>query len=156
VSIWNRERVPGIAGRHALGVWLTYRKVASAGYVPGPVSRASLANKLHLDYVFNFALTARLNAEDRIVTSTDFYLVTLIGSSSLPAGFRVQLYDSFARQRLSDPVNFPNYLGDARHPHILRKPYRFCGNQPILVRVQNLDTSGATNNIQIVLGGFGN
>ena len=40
-------------------------------------------------------------------------------------------------------------------PFILRKPYLLCTRSPILIRVQNQDTSGANNLIQVVLMGFG-
>lgn len=166
MSVWQRERLPGVPARFALGLWLTYRKVASAGYVPGEVSRAFLRWKPRQWYVLNFSLAARLNSEDRIVTTSDFWLTDLVGSSSLPAGFRFQIYDTAATvilpdgtpsqgQRLGDPLNFVNGLGSATNPHLLRKPYRFTCKTPVLVRVQNLDTSGATNNIQVVAGGYG-
>lgn len=166
MSVWNRERVPGIPGRFALGLWLTYRKLATAGYVPGDVSRSFLQFKPIQWYVLNFSLAARLNAEDRFVTMTDFWLTHLVGSSSLAPGFRLQLYDTAARvrlpdgtwkrgQRLGDPANFGNQLGSAQQPYILRKPYRFTCKTPVLARVQNQDVSGATNNIQIVAVGYG-
>lgn len=155
MSVWNRERVPGIPGRHALGLWLTYRKIASAGYVPGDASRAFLRYKVPAWYPVSFSLAARINAEDRIVTSTDFWLLMLIGSSSLPAGFRLQMYDTAANERLGDPLNFGNSLGTAQHPFILRKPYKFTCRTPVLIRVQNQDVSASTNNIQVVCYGFG-
>lgn len=155
MSIWNQERVPGGLNRHALGVWLTYRKTATAGYVPGRMSRAPLAGKVIQWYPVNFSLAARLNAEDRITTQPGFWLVYLIGSSSLAPGFRVQLYDSEKNQRLGDPLNFANELGTAQHPFILRKPHYCKTRSPILVRVQNQDVSGATNNIQVVAVGYG-
>jgi hypothetical protein len=155
MSIWDRERVPGMTGRHALGLWLTYRKLASAGYLPGALTRAQMKFKLAAWYVVNFSLTARLNAEDRITTPPGFWLTAVLGSSSLAAGFRLQLYDSEKNQRLGDPVNFGNELGTAQHPFIFRKPHYFSTRSPLLVRVQNQDTSGATNNIQVVAMGFG-
>jgi len=155
MSIWNRERVPGVPGRHALGLWLTYRKTASAGYVPGEVSRRFLRGKVPAWYPVNFALAARLNAEDRVTTAPLFWLVYLIGSSTLAAGFRLQLYDSEKNQRLGDPLNFANGVGSASRPFILRKPYFFTCRSPLLIRVQNQDTSGATNNIQVVVVGYG-
>jgi hypothetical protein len=162
MSAWDQERAAGSAPRHALGVWLTYRKLATAAYVPGERSRLPLQHKTHFDYAVNFSLAARLNAEDRIVTADDFYLLTLVASSvdsvtglPLAAGFRLQLYDTGTRQRLGDPLNFANYCGSGRQPHIFRKPYRFRKNTPILIRVQNADVSASTNNIQVVLGGFG-
>jgi hypothetical protein len=162
MSVWDETRAAGLAPRHALGVWLTYRKLATAGYVPGERSRLLLRNKTRLDYAVNFSLAARLNAEDRIVTAGDFYLLTLVGTSvdsvtgaPIAAGFRVQLYDTWRKQRLGDPLNFRNYLGTGQQPHILRAPLRFPKNTPILVRVQNADTSASTNNIQVVLGGVG-
>lgn len=155
MSIWNRERVPGVTGRHALGLWLTYRKLATAGYVPGEVSRSFIKFKVPAWYPVNFALAARLNAEDRIITSTDFWLMCLMGTSSLAPGFRLQMYDSATNQRLGDPLNFANGLGSAQNPFILRKPYKFTCRSPVLIRVQNQDVSGATNNIQVVAFGFG-
>jgi hypothetical protein len=161
MSIWDRERVPGVTGRHALGLWLTYRKLASAGYVPGPLSRAPLKYKLAAWYPVNFSLAPRLNAEDRVTTPPGFWLVALMGSSVLtpantPAQFRLQLYDSEKNQRLGDPINFPNELGSAARPWIFRKPYYFRTRAPLLVRVQNQDTTaGQTNLIQVVAMGFG-
>jgi hypothetical protein len=155
MSIWDRERVPGITGRHAPGLWLTYRKLATAGYVPGALSRAPLKFKLAAWYVVNFSLTARLNAEDRVNTPPGFWLTMLLGSSSLAPGFRVQLYDSNKNQRLGDPLNFANELGTAQRPWIFRKPYYFETRSPLLIRVQNQDTSGGTNNIQVVAMGYG-
>jgi hypothetical protein len=155
MSIWDRDRVPGITGRHALGLWLTYRKVATAGYVPGPRARAPLKFQVIGWDVLNFALAARLNAEDRATTPPNFWLTHLIGSSSLAAGFRLNLYDSEKNQRLGDPLNFANCLGSASRPFILRKPHYFQTRSPLLVRVQNQDTSGATNNIQVVIVGYG-
>lgn len=155
MSIWDRDRVPGITGRHALGVWLTYRNVASAGYVPGVLSRRPLKFKVPAWYTVNFSLAARLNAEDRITTAPGFWLVYLMGSSSLAPGFRLQMYDSEKNQRLGDPINFANELGSAARPFILRKPHFFSTRSPLLIRVQNQDTSGATNNIQVVAMGYG-
>lgn len=155
MSIWDRERAPASPGRHALGVWLTYRNVASAGFVPGIRSRAPLKWKLPAWYTVNFSLAARLNAEDRITTTPGFWLTALLGSSSLAAGFRLQFYDSEKNQRLGDPLNFQNELGSAAHPWIFRKPYFFATRSPLLIRVQNQDTSGATNNIQVVAMGYG-
>src|ERR1700746_4128888 len=103
MSVWTRERVPGIPGRHALGLCLTYRKVSRAGYVPGVASGSFLRYKVPAWYVVNFALTPRLNSEDRIVTSTDFWLTELIGTSSLAAGFRLQRYDPASNKRRGDP-----------------------------------------------------
>jgi hypothetical protein len=59
MSVWNRDRIPGAAGRHALGLWLTYRKLASSGYVPGQLARAPLKWKYPAWYVLNFSLAER-------------------------------------------------------------------------------------------------
>lgn len=155
MSIWDRERVPGVTGRHALGLWLTYRKVASAGYVPGARARGVLKFKVPAWYTVNFALAARLNAEDRITTTPGFWLVCFMGSSSLAPGFRMQMYDSEKNQRLGDPINFANELGSAARPWIYRMPHPFFTRSPLLIRVQNQDVSGATNNIQVVAMGYG-
>lgn len=155
MSIWDRERIPGTTGRHALGLWLTTRKLASAGWVPGPLSRAPLKYKVPAWYPLNFALAARLNAEDRIVTSVDFWITAIMGSSSLAPGFRLQMYDAANNQRLGDPLNFANGLGSAQRPFILRKPYKLTCRTPFLVRVQNQDVTVATNNIQVVVMGYG-
>lgn len=155
MSIWDRDRVPGVTGRHALGLWLTYRKLASAGYVPGPESRKPLKFKVAAWYPVTFALAARLNAERRIVTSTDFWITAILGSSSLAPGFRFQMYDSANNQRLGDVLNFANGAGSAQRPFILRKPYRLTCRTPLLVRVQNQDVTVATNNIQVVVMGYG-
>jgi hypothetical protein len=156
MSAWDSNRAIGVLGRrHALGVWLTYRNLGTSTFVPNAIDRAPLRGKMPQWYVVNFALAARLNSEARVATTPGFSLVYLIGSSSLAAGFRMQVYDSEKKLRLGDPVNFQNEIGTAQEPFIVTKPYFFRTRSPLLVRVQNQDVSGATNNIQVVVVGYG-
>lgn len=156
MSVWQKAQNAGLPLRHALGCWLTYRKLASGGYVPGPQSRQPLAGKLPYWYVFNYNLAARQTLEYRAVTSKNFYLLAIMGDSNVGAAagnFRAQIFDAKRKLRFSDRgVNFPNLVGQAAGPSFLRVPYRFEALSPILVRVQNADA--APNSGQIVLYGM--
>lgn len=154
MAVWKQEDKYGTSGpgRHALGMWLTYRKLASSGYTPGPRARARLAGKLPFWYVIPFTLAARQTLEFRITTGKRFYLLAITANSSQAAGFKAQLYDASRKQRFSDRgVNFGNLCGRAAQPFLYRRPYAFEPITPLLARIQNQAT--AANSGQIVLYG---
>jgi hypothetical protein len=153
VSVWQKVQNAGLPMRHALGLWLTHRKLASPGYVPGPQARQALAGKLPYWYVFDFNLAARQTTELRAVTSKNFYLLAVLGNPAPQTTFRAQIFDAKRKKRFSDRgMNDANLVGIAALPFLLREPYQFAPLSPILVRVQNV--SNAANAGQIVLYGM--
>ena len=144
--------------RHALGLWLTYRKLASSAYVPTAQARQALGGgKLPYWYVFNYNLAARQTLEYRAVTSKNFYLLAMTGDSNVgqqgTPGFRAQIFDGKRQMRFSDRgVEMANLVGNAQGPAFQRVPYQFQPLSPILVRVQN--TLAIPNAGQIVLYGM--
>jgi hypothetical protein len=110
-------------------------------------------------------LPARQTTQLRINFQNQFHLVALLGSSSLAGGFRAQLYDmkkvygppgSKPGVRLSARgVVLANYFGASGQGFFLREPHPFDEpNAQALVIVQNQDTSGASNQIQVALYGL--
>ena len=108
-------------------------------------------------------LPARQTTQLRINFQREFHLLAITGSSSLAGGFRAQLYDMKKQYpgmqkpglRLAGRgVNFANYFGTGAGAFFLREPHPFTEpNAQALVIVQNQDTSGASNMIQVVLYG---
>lgn len=156
MSVWQNAANAGLSVRHALGLWLTYRKLASSAYVPSAQARQALTGKLPYWYVFNYNLTARQTLEYRAVTSKRFHLLAIMGDSNVggvAGNFRAQIFDARRKLRFSDRgVNFANLTGNARGPAFERVAYRFEPLSPILIRVQNVDA--APNAGQIVLYGM--
>lgn len=105
--------------------------------------------------VVPFSLAARTTQQARVNVQREFHLIAIAGSSSLAGGFRFQLYDQNRKRRLMDRgISFNNLLGPGSSPLFLREPYPLTAhNAQVLCVVQNQDTSGANNVIQIVLYG---
>ena len=109
-------------------------------------------------------LPARQTTQLRINFQREFHLLAISASSSLGGGFRAQLYDMKKAyctgqgkpgvRLAARGVNLANYFGPGTSPFFLREPYPFTEkNAQALVIVQNQDTSGANNIIQVVLYG---
>jgi hypothetical protein len=107
-------------------------------------------------------LPARQTTQLRINFQREFHLLAMSASSSLGGGFRAQLYDMKKNYGQGKPgvrlaargVNFLNYFGAGASPFFLREPHPFTEpNAQALVIIQNQDTSGSSNNIQVVLYG---
>jgi hypothetical protein len=121
-------------------------------------------------------LPARQTTQLRINFQREFHLLAMMGSSSAAGGFRAQLYDMKKRYctwadvdrrivgapndrpgvRLAGRgVNIANYFGTGSDPFFLRSPHPFTEpNAQALVVIQNQDTGGASNNIQVALYGL--
>ncbi len=160
--IWNGDRIPGVRSRHALGIWLPSRKLASSAFVPGMRSRQQLRGARPYWYVFDFALGANGTLETRNTCPSDFHLLAVMVSNTVdnqgaPApptlpGCRLQVFDSKRKKRLSVIGNNDlNFGGSARNPFMLRRPYKFHAGATILMRAQNLKT--VANTVQVVLYG---
>ncbi len=160
MAVWDRDRLPGLPGRHQLDIILPRRKMASVAYAPGPRAREGLAFKVPRWYVLNFTgvgqaagtLAAREAAEARVVTGRNFYLLAIIASSAQVAGFRAQLMDAGRKRKFSDRgLDFGNLAGTAQNPFLLRRPYFIPQRTPIISRAVNLAI--VANQVQIVLYG---
>lgn len=157
MSIWHQDRIPGVVARHALGLWLPRRKLASAAFVPGMRARRQFYGARPYWYVFDFVLAASDTGEARNAVPADFILLSMMVSASVGGdksnpGYRIQLLDSKRKRRFSIiGFNDSNFAGNAQNPFVLRKPYRFHSGSTILVRLQNLQTS--SNTAQVVLYG---
>jgi hypothetical protein len=120
-------------------------------------------------------LPARQTTQLRINFQNQFHLLAIMGSSSLAGGFRVQLYDmkkqycswaNVRRRIIGDPqkpgvrlagrgVNFATFLGTGSDPFFLREPHPFTEpDAQALVIIQNQDTTGTSNQIQVALYGL--
>jgi hypothetical protein len=162
VSVWEQGRVPGLPAKFPMGLWLTYRKLGTAAFLPIQRDRQKLRLTTPYWYALDFSLPPQLNAEDRISVTSPFWIVCLMGSSSVEGaagpspGFRAQFYDAGRKQRFSyQSENNGVLLGSAQEPFWLRRLYLLRPNSPLVCRVQNLDTVGPGNNaIQIVVYGY--
>lgn len=146
-----------------MGAWLNYRKLATSATLPNSAIRAELDHLLPIDYVLDFPLAAQKTGDQRISVIGNWVLLGFVGSGTKDGGivgssFVAQIYVGKRRQgvALSDrPMNGANQFGTAQAVRWLRTPLWIPTQTPILVRVQNLDTTGTNNNIQIVLQGAG-
>jgi hypothetical protein len=120
-------------------------------------------------------LPARQTVQLRINFQREFHLLSIAGAGSQAGGFRAQIYDmkkSYlqwlnVRRRVPSTsggkpgvrlagrgVNVANYFGPGTGPFFLREPHPFTeDNAQALIIVQNQDTGGSNNVIQIVLYG---
>jgi hypothetical protein len=110
-------------------------------------------------------LPARQTTQLRINFQNQFHLLALTGSSSLAGGFRAQIYDMkklYEGAMGGKPgvrlaargVVLANYFGITGQAFFLREPHPFTEpNAQALVIIQNQDTSGSSNQIQVALFG---
>jgi len=165
VSIWTQSRFQGPRPRHALGVWINYRKLGSRGTVPSRRDRLAMIGKMPFDVVLggaqdDFALPANQTIELRYTVQSDFiayaYRVSSSQSSQASPGCRIGLKDLSTMpgkgKKLSNTlVNNVNWGGTAGKPRFLRKPYTFKAGRTIVVSITNL--RNVTNNVQVVISG---
>jgi len=178
-NIWD-EVSGSTLPRHWMGAWLTYRKLASLQQVPNSDVRAQLHGLAPMDYGFTFVLAAQQTGDQRTVIMKNWILLAMACSASRdgaagPAApgtsFQAQIYVGKYKQgvSLSDrPMNGTNQFGGKDLANLtgsggtgmllryLRTPLWIPPNTPLLIRVQNLDTSTDQNNqAEIVLQGVG-
>jgi len=150
--------------RWQLGHWLTYRKLASAAYLPGQRARLKLQGKQPHWYTFNFpGILPGNNAEERISVTDDFVFVALMGNALISSGgsqgqnsadgFNLQFFDAGRKQRFEYVMAAnDNLVGTAKHPFFLRYMYCLTPKTPMLLRVQNASAVN-TVDIQVVFHG---
>jgi len=150
-----------VGTRFALGVPLSYRKLASGVAIPSQAERMKLYGKVANWYTMFFATLAANAAQQSDFTAQGgLIIVALMGSVAtnaspfkVPGQATVQFYDA-ANQILwaNSPINFENMLGTASQPFWLRSPYRLDQNGHLKVYVQNL--TGGSASIQVVAFGY--
>ncbi len=157
--IWHQDRYPSLTqtGRHALGMWLTFRKLATSAWMPGQKWRRDLRGRIPFWFVFDFPLVANQTLEKRNTLTTAFIWIasmisTAVGGTPSNPGTRLQVIDIKSRRRMNVMgFNDTNFAGNAQHPFIQRRPYRFVENNTILARMVNLQNSA--NTAQLVFYG---
>ena len=154
-TVFTKGRIAGMPTRHALGFWITTRKLATSAFIPGQRSRMALYGRQPFWYNFGFpnttfaAMTPNSNEDDRITVINDFILCGMMGSAVDTAGvvnfdFAIQLIDSGKKERWQEVlVNVENLCGTARHPFYLKRPHKILAGSPIICRFQNFHV---TNN----------
>jgi hypothetical protein len=175
-NIWDELSGSAIP-RHWMGAWLTYRKTASLLQLPNSDVRQQLHGLYPLDYGFTFLLAAQQTGDQRSVIMKNWILIGLSCSATLDVAatapgnsFQAQIYLGKYKQgvALSDrPMNGTNQFGGKDLAGLaspaatgmllryLKTPLWIPPQTPILIRVQNLDTSINTNQVEISLQGVG-
>lgn len=164
MSIWTPGRIPNVGNRHALGVWLNYRKVASGVQIPNQKNRRQLYGKLANWYVIysNPSLASQASDRGSFTAKGNLKIVALLGSYvDLPAGdapasnagYQVQFFDAGAQQLWSAQAVLWNlHLGSAKQPFWLRSPYALKPNAPLTVTIQSLSPNAS--DVQVTLFGY--
>lgn len=161
-----------------MGAWLSYRKLSSLQQLPNSDYRAQLAGLYPLDYAFHFSLTStNTTGDSRVTIIRDWFLTGAVISASLDpddtapgTSVRAQLYigrykqgaplsdrpmvgtDEFGGQ---DTANLVSVTEAGMLARFLKVPLWIPPNTPLLLRAQNKDTSGSTNEIEVTLQGCG-
>jgi hypothetical protein len=147
--------VSGVPGRHALGFWLSSRKLSTSAYIPSQRSRLALAGRQPFWYNLGFPNTTfsvmapNSNQDDRITVINDFLLCGMMGSAVDSTGavnfdFAVQFQDQGKKERWQEVlINVANLCGTAQNPFFLRRPHKINAGSPLICRFQNFH---ATNN----------
>jgi hypothetical protein len=112
MSVWNQNRQGGGPGpRHALGLWLPMRKLASAAEMPGAAERRKLYGKTPFSYCFNFSLFPNGVGNDRVTVLSDFFWTTIAASGVQPpatpgnVSFSVALFETKSKRRyMNNPL----------------------------------------------------
>lgn len=179
-NIW--EDIGGCAvPRHWMGAWLNYRKLASLQQLPNSDYRAQLAGLYPMDYGFTFLLNPQESGDQRATIMRNWVLYGMVcnataesgGDEPVPVGssFQAQIYIGKYKQgtSLSDrpmagaddfggqnAVSIPGSPANGMLVRWFRTPLWIPPQTPILIRVQNLNATPATQNqIEIVLQGCG-
>ena len=167
-TVFQQDRVPGVPGRWALGLWLTYRKLATSAWVPGQRFRQGLVGRQ--PYWFNLGfpnatfapMPPDSNQDDRVTCINDFIVLAMMGSAIGTEGgagfpnfdFAALLFDSGAQELWTETMSdAANNFGTAQHPFILRRPHLVKAGSPVIARFTNFHPGPNNNNPQITLFG---
>lgn len=149
-TVFQQDRVPGVPGRWALGLWLTYRKLASSAWVPGMRFRMGLVGRQPFWFNLGFpnatfaAMAPDTNQDDRVTCINDFLVLAMMGSAVdqvtgvVNFDFSAQLFDSGAQELWTEVISgAANNFGTAQHPFVLRRPHMVKAGSPIVARFEN-------------------
>ena len=151
---WQRPNAGQLPPRYPLGLWLTFRQLASVAYVPVRADRAVLEGEAGEWFaaVIKWQLNPQETNEFQTIVPGIFSANMVVGSSFQPQGVQAMLFDPNRNRPFMDqPVNINNFSGTAKQPFILKKPYTFAPRTPILARIANFSTQ--VNRGQIVVYG---
>lgn len=96
---------------------------------------------------------AQQTARGSVVAPEDCWIAMLVASSSQPAGFAAQFYDTGPQSLWSNtPILFNNHFGTGQRPFFLKKPYMLTAKAQLQCRVTNL--AAAANAVQLVGWGY--
>ena len=134
MSIWTPGRIPNVGTRHALGVWLNYRKLSSGIQIPNQKDRRQFYGKTIVHYpIFDMVVQPQDTQRGSFTARGNLKIAALLGSyvdqpagenPASTAGFQVQFFDAGKQQLWStQPVTWNLQLGNAQKPFWLRSPY---------------------------------
>jgi hypothetical protein len=166
-NIWDDVSGKSIP-RHWMGAWLNYRKLASLEQLPNSDYRAQFAGLYPMDYGFTFSLATQQTGDQRTTIMKNWILYGAVCSASLDSrdfnagnSFKAQIYIGKYKQGVafSDrPMRGDDQFGGFTGGMFVRwfkTPLWIPPNTPLLIRAQNLNTTGETNQVEIVLQGCG-
>jgi hypothetical protein len=166
LSIWTKGKISKIGTRFALGVPLSYRKLASGVTIPSQAERLRLYGKTANWFTMfqTASIVPGATQQSDFTAQGGLIIVALMGNSVrvsdrilLPVGSAtVQFYDASNQILWSNsPLNFENMLGSAKQPFWLRSPYYLQDNGHIKVAVQNLNNQ-ETLSVEVIAMGYQN
>ncbi|MGH9406771.1 MAG: hypothetical protein ACRD3D_13165 [Terriglobia bacterium] len=153
--------------RHALGLWLNYRKLTSAAYVPNRRERVKLRGGKFYGVVINWSLLGYGVDQFKGVVPGWFYATQIVAFGSvnrgpgITEGFSVTVYDPARGVVWSDQqvigtnsgggTAFGASLSGFRNFY-LKQFYLFQPRTPILAQIKEI--TGVNNSGQIVIYGY--
>lgn len=131
---------------------MPYGRMQSAAYRFGRGLPPGLEGKAPRWVTVNMTLASQQTQRESVDVPPNFWLISLLGSSTQALGYRVQLYDADNKVKLqARGVNNPLALASGATPMVLRHPYNFGPEGECLVIVQNQALAQAL--VQVVLYG---
>lgn len=149
--------------RHALGLYIPYRKLASGIQVPSQKDRQQFYGKVMVHYpIFDMVVQPQDTQRGSFTARGNLKIVALLGSfvdqpeDDSPvstAGFQVQFTDAGAQQLWStQPVMWNLQLGNGSMPFWLRSPYSLNPQSQLTCAVTSLSPNPSS--IQVVCFGY--
>ncbi len=165
-NVFQQDRVPGMPGRWALGLWLPSRKLGSSAWVPGQKFRMGLVGRQ--PYFFNLgfpnpnfaAMAPQSNADDNVTSINDFIVLAILASAVDSAGavnqdFSAQIFESSNQLDslwTQAQANARSLGGSGQNPFVLRRPHYVRAGTQLICRINNFHAVNS-NNPQITLFG---
>jgi hypothetical protein len=165
-NVFQQDRVPGMPGRWALGLWLPSRKLASSAWVPGQKFRMGLVGRQPYFFYLGFpnpnfaAMAPQSNADDNVTSINDFIVLAILASAVDSAGavnqdFSAQIFESSNQLDslwTQAQANAGSLGGSGQNPFVLRRPHYVRAGTQLICRINNFHAVNS-NNPQITLFG---